>query len=44
MILALDVPPTAALAEIKALLRDGEREGRWGWEEGCIDERWISIS
>jgi len=43
-ILALDIPPTAAFGEIKALLRRGESEGRWGWEEGCIDDRWTSIS
>ena len=42
-ILALDIPPTAALAEIKQLLRKGEDEGRWGWEEGCVDDRWTSL-
>jgi hypothetical protein len=42
-LVALDIPPTALLAEIKALLREGEAEGRWGWEEGCIDDRWTEL-
>jgi hypothetical protein len=42
-IVALDIPPTARVAEIKALLRDGEAEGRWGYEEGCIDEHWAAL-
>jgi hypothetical protein len=40
---ALDIPLTARLAEIKALLADGEAEGRWGYEEGCIDARWAAL-
>jgi len=40
-IVALDIAPTGPLAEITALLRDGETRGRWGWEEGCVDERWL---
>jgi hypothetical protein len=42
-IVALDIPPTARLAEIKALLREGESDGRWAWEEGCIDDRWTDL-
>jgi hypothetical protein len=42
-IVALDIPPTAHLPEIKRLLNDGEADGRWGYEEGCIDSRWKSL-
>jgi Domain of unknown function (DUF4265) len=42
-LVALDIPPTAQLAEIKALLREGETEGRWAYEEGCIDSRWADL-
>jgi hypothetical protein len=42
-IVALDIPPTARQAEIKGLLQEGEAEGRWGWEEGCIDDRWAEL-
>jgi hypothetical protein len=42
-IVALNVPPTARLSEIKALLREGEADGRWGWEEGCVDDRWLEL-
>jgi hypothetical protein len=42
-IVALDIPPTARLSEIKALLEQGEAEGRWGWEEGCVDEGWMNL-
>jgi Domain of unknown function (DUF4265) len=40
-IVALDIPPSATVSEIKALLREGEASGRWGYEEGCIDDRWV---
>jgi hypothetical protein len=42
-LVALDIPPTARLAEIKSLLVEGEAEGRWGYEEGCIDPRWKAL-
>lgn len=42
-IVALDIPPTARLAEIKSLLVEGEAQGRWGFEEGCIDLRWTTL-
>ena len=42
-IVALDIPPTARVAEIKALLREGETEDRWEYEEGCIDENWAAL-
>jgi hypothetical protein len=42
-IVALDIPPDARLAEIKAILRRGEADGRWGYEEGCIDDRWSAL-
>jgi hypothetical protein len=42
-LIALDIPPTARVAEIKALLIEGETAGRWGYEEGCIDDRWSAL-
>jgi hypothetical protein len=42
-LVALDIPPTARLAETKAVLRDGEVGGRWGYEEGCVDARWTAL-
>lgn len=42
-LVALDIPPTAQLTEIKSLLREGEEDGRWGYEEGCIDARWAAL-
>lgn len=39
-IVALDIPPTASVAEIKTLLDDGQADGRWAYDEGCIDSRW----
>jgi hypothetical protein len=42
-IVALDIPPTARLAEIKSLLVEGEAQGRWGFEEGCIDPHWAAL-
>ena len=40
---ALDVPPATALAPVKALLVAGERDGRWDYEEGCVNEEWLAI-
>jgi hypothetical protein len=42
-IVALTVPPAAAVAEIHALLMQGKREGWWDVEEGCVDEAWLSL-
>src|SRR3954467_11416263 len=39
-VVALDIPCDADLSRIKALLVAGETDGRWGYEEGCIDDRW----
>jgi hypothetical protein len=39
-VVALDIPWDADLSRIKALLVAGETDGRWGYEEGCIDDRW----
>jgi hypothetical protein len=42
-LVALDIPPTARLAEIKELLVAGEADGRWGYEEACIDAHWKAL-
>jgi hypothetical protein len=39
---ALHVPADAALPEIKGLLRHGERDGWWNFEEGCVGDAWIA--
>jgi hypothetical protein len=33
-LVALDIPPDADLAAITRLLREGEVDGRWGYDEG----------
>lgn len=40
---ALDVPPGTALAPVKSLLVAGERDGRWGFDEGCVSQEWLAI-
>lgn len=37
---ALDVPPDADIAAVKRLLREGEHDGWWEYEEGCIGDAW----
>jgi hypothetical protein len=43
-IVALSVPPDADLYRINRLLVEGEAEGRWHYEEGCIGDAWESAS
>lgn len=40
-IVALTVPADADQPAIKALLRAGTADGRWEFEEGCVDDAWI---
>ncbi len=42
-IAALDVSPAADWRAVKALLVAGEVDGRWSYEEGCVDDRWRSL-
>ncbi len=37
---ALDVGPSSPLSALKSLLSQGEADGRWYYEEGCITEEW----
>ncbi|MFE4696836.1 DUF4265 domain-containing protein [Streptomyces sp. NPDC056738] len=37
---ALKVPPDADIQRIQTLLKQGEAEGRWEWEEGCVTAAW----
>jgi hypothetical protein len=39
-LVALDIPPDADIAAVKRLLREGERDGSWEYEEGCISDAW----
>jgi Domain of unknown function (DUF4265) len=42
-IVALDIPSSARVGEIKALLQRGSDAGWWEYEEGCIDEHWAAL-
>ena len=39
-LVAITISADADLGRVKTLLMDGERDGRWHFEEGCIDVRW----
>lgn len=42
-IVALNVPPTADVAAVHALLFQGHAQGWWDIEEGCVDDAWLSL-
>ena len=42
--LALDIAPTAPLAEIVSTLRAGVADGAWEYEEGRITQAWIDAT
>jgi Domain of unknown function (DUF4265) len=35
-LIAVDVPPTVSLPELKQFLEEGESQERWGYEEACL--------
>lgn len=37
---ALDIPPECDVRAVKSLLYNGETDGRWYFEEGCISDSW----
>jgi hypothetical protein len=39
-LVALNVPPHVDLVAVKRLLREGEQDNRWAYEEGCISDAW----
>lgn len=41
---ALDVPPTADLAEVQRLLKHGVAKEWWHMEEGCLTAEWRALS
>ena len=41
-VVALTVPPGADLAGIKRTLQQGEADGSWAYEEGCISSEWAT--
>ena len=41
---ALDVPPTADLAEVQALLKHGVAKEWWHMEEGCVTPQWRAVA
>ncbi len=40
-LVALNVPVGTDLVAVKTLLREGEQDNRWAWEEGCIGDAWV---
>ena len=40
-IVVLNVSPDADLAPVKRELEDGEADGRWYYEEGCVSTAWL---
>jgi len=40
---ALDIPVNAEIDAVKRLLRAGQEDGRWDYEEGCVTEAWIAL-
>ena len=42
-IVALNVPPSADIAAVHALLFRGQAEGWWDFEEGCVDDAWLAL-
>lgn len=36
ILISVDIPPTVGYKEIKEFLEDGERVGKWNYEEACI--------
>lgn len=43
-IVALDIAPDADIAAVQRLLCDGERDGWWDYEEGCIGDAWLATA
>jgi hypothetical protein len=39
-LVALNVPADADLVAVKRLLREGEEDKRWAYEEGCVGDAW----
>jgi len=42
-IVALDVEPEADVELVKRLLKGGQADGRWDFEEGCVSEEWTTL-
>lgn len=39
-LVALNIPGTAELRPVRELLADGEANGWWEYQEGCVTDRW----
>ncbi len=42
-IVALTIPPEADITRLRALLKQGQAEGWWDYEEGCVDNAWLAL-
>jgi hypothetical protein len=40
---ALDVPADVPLQPVKELLRQGETDGWWDYEEACVTQEWLAL-
>jgi hypothetical protein len=43
-LVALNVPASADIAEVKQLLIRGADDGRWHYEEGCVTPAWRAVA
>ena len=43
-IVALTIPPEADLTAVKRTLQQGEADGTWAYEEGCISSEWSAAT
>jgi len=41
---ALDIGPDAPVGAVKRLLEQGEADGRWHYEEGCVTDEWLRLA
>jgi hypothetical protein len=37
-LIAIDVPPSVSLQELKKVLDAGQEQDRWGYEEACLPQ------
>lgn len=42
-LVALNVPASVDLSAVKQILVQGERDGRWYYEEGCVTPEWRAL-
>jgi hypothetical protein len=43
-LVALTIPPESDLSAIASALQEGESDGSWSFEEGCISDAWTELT